>query len=243
MILKDPDGKPRDRVRYPDPWGGARWSQYIYFQLLECGLRIPPTAGSGSGQSPNPVGYNRVYVHVDGPLGYEKWWQQLRAGRVVVTNGPLMKPSVEGELPGYVFQAEAGAKLQFEIGLTLSTREPISYLEIIKNGKVEHSVAFDAYSKSGKLPPVQFDRSGWFLVRAVTDLPKTYRFAMTGPYYVEIGDQRRISRGAVQFFLDWVYERARRIKLADAEQQKAVLGWHRQARDFWQDLLSKVNAE
>ncbi len=243
VIKKDVGGKPRDRIRYPDPWGNAQWSQHIYYQLLECGLRIPPTAGSGSGQSPNPVGYNRVYVHVDGPMTYEKWWQQLRAGRVVVTNGPLLKPSVEGELPGHVFQADAGAKLDFEIGLTLSTREPISYLEIVKNGTVEHSIPFATYSKSGKLPTVHFDRSGWFLVRAVTDLPKTYRFAMTGPYYVEIGYERRISKSAVQFFLDWVYERARQIKLADPQQQKEVLQWHRQARDFWQNLKAKANAE
>ncbi len=57
-----------------------------------------------------------------------------------VTNGPLLKPSVEGELPGHVFQADAGAKLELEIGLTLSTREPISYLEIIKDGHVEHEI-------------------------------------------------------------------------------------------------------
>ena len=203
-INDEADGKPRDRKRYPSYKGNAEWSQEIYFRLLECGLRIPPTAGSGSGESPNPVGYNRVYVHVDGEFTYEKWWQNLRAGQVFVTNGPLMKPSVEGELPGHVFQADAGAKLEFEIGLTLSTREPISYLEIIKDGHVEHEIRFDEYAKSGKLPKLQFDRSGWFLIRAVTDVPKTYRFAMTGPYYVEIGYQRRISKSAAQFFLDWV---------------------------------------
>ena len=82
-----------------------------------------------------------------------------------------------------------------------------------------------------------FDRSGWFLIRAVTDVRKTYRFAMTGPYYVEIGYQRRMSRSAAQFFLDWVYERARQIKLADPQQQREVLQWHRQARDFWKDLV------
>ncbi len=243
VIANEADGRPRDRVRYPDPWGDAQWSQHIYFQLLECGLRIPPTAGSGSGESPNPVGYNRVYVHVDGEFSYEKWWQGLRAGRVFVTNGPLLKPAVEGELPGHVFQAESDAKLDLEIGLSLSTREPISYLEIVKNGKVEHSIPFDQYSKTGQLPKLRFDRSGWFLIRAATDLPKTYRFAMTGPYYVEIGRQRRISKSAAQFFLDWVYQRAKQIKLADPQQQKEVLDWHRRARDFWQDLLSKANAE
>jgi len=243
VISNEKGGRPRDRIRFPDPLGNAQWSQHIYFQLLECGLRIPPSAGSGSGESPNPVGYNRVYVHVDGELPYEKWWREFRAGRVFVTNGPLLKPSVEGELPGHVFQADKDAKLDFEIGLTFSTREPVSYFEIIKNGQVVHSVPFDKYAKSGKLPIVHFDRSGWFLVRAVTDSPKTYRFAMTGPYYVEIGSQRRISKSAVRFFLDWVYERARQIKLDDQGHQKEALRWHRQARDYWQDLLSKASAE
>ena len=77
----------------------------------------------------------------------------------------------------------------------------------------------------------------------MTDLPKTYRFAMTGPYYVEIGGQRRISASAAQFFLDWTYQRARQIKLADPKQQREVLQWHRQARDFWQNLLSKANTD
>lgn len=243
VIPSEKGGRPRDRARYPDPWGNARWSLDIYFRLLECGLRIPPSAGSGSGESPNPVGYNRMYVHVDGDLTYEKWWQGFRDGRVFITNGPLLKPLVNGELPGHVFQAEKDAKLDFEIGLTFSTREPVSYFEIIKNGRVEHSIPFDKYAKSGKLPTLHFEQSGWFLVRAVTDLPKTYRFAMTAPYYVEIGQQRRISKSAVQFFVDWVYERARQIKLDDPKQREEVLRWHRQARDFWLDLLSKANAE
>ena len=86
--------------------------------------------------------------------------------------------------------------MDFEIGLTLSTREPITYMEIIKDGKVEHEIRFDQYAKSGKLPKLKFDRSGWFLVRAVTDLPNTYRFAMTAPYYVQVGYRPRISRRA-----------------------------------------------
>ena len=243
VISSEKGGRPRDQIRFPDPFGNAQWSQHIYFQLLECGLRIPPSAGSGSGDAPNPVGYDRMYVHVDGDMSYEKWWQEFRAGRVFITNGPLLKPLVEGELPGHVFEAEQGGKLDFEIALTFSTREPVSYFEIIKDGQTAYSIPWSEYSKSGRLPIVHFDRSGWFLLRAVTDSPKTYRFAMTAPYYVEIGGQRRISKTAVQFFLDWVYERARQIKLADPEQQKEVLGWHRRARDYWKDLLSKANAE
>jgi hypothetical protein len=95
----------------------------------------------------------------------------------------------------------------------------------------------------GKLPPVKFDKSGWLIVRAVTNQPKTYRFASSGPYYVEIDYQRRVSKAAVQFFLDWVYERARRVKLDNADEQAEILATHKQARDWWQKKLSEANAE
>ncbi len=236
-------GKARDMALFPGPWGNARWSHEIYFRLLECGLRIPPSAGSGSGVSPNPVGYNRVYVHVDGPFSYEKWWEGLRAGRVTITNGPLLRPDVNGELPGHVFRADEGERLVLEPAVTLSTRDKISYMEIVKNGQVERSVRFDDYAKSGRLPPLEFTESGWFLLRAVTDVEKTYRFAMTGPYYVEIGAQPRISKQAGQFFLDWVFERARQIRTADEDQQQETLGFHRQARDYWQNLVNRATVE
>ncbi len=243
VIPHETGGKPRDKIHYPNPFGNPYWSQYIYFQLLECGLRIPPSAGSGSGAAPNPVGYNRMYVHVDGEFSYEKWWQSFRAGAVVITNGPLMRPTVNGELPGHIFTANPGEQLDFEIGLTLSVRDPISYLEIIKNGQLEHSIRFDEYAKSGKLPILHFDQSGWFLIRAVTDVGNTFRFAMTAPYYVEIGYKPLISKKAAQFFLDWVDERAKQIHLDDSQQEQEVREYHRQAREFWQEKVSKANAE
>ena len=85
--------------------------------------------------------------------------------------------------------------------------------------------------------------SGWILIRTVTGNPKTYRFASTGPWYVEVAGQRRISRKAAQFFLDWVYERARRIELPAGEKRDAVLKYHRAARDYWQGLLTQANTD
>ena len=214
----------------------------IYFHLLECGLRIPPSAGSGSGLTPNPPGYNRMYVHVDGELSYEKWWESFRrAGDD--HQRPALAPSVEGEPPGHVFAGEKGQTLEFEIGLTLSTREQITYLEIVKNGQVLHNIRFEEYSKSGKLPKVAFSDSGWFLIRGVAEQPNTYRFAMTAPYFVQFDYQPRISKKAVQFFLDWIVQRARQLNLPDPDRRREVIEYHRKARDFWQALLSRANAE
>jgi hypothetical protein len=237
-------GKPRDMTLYPNPHGNGRWSQDLYYRLLNCGLRIPPSAGSASGVLPNPVGYNRVYVYCGDDFSYENWWEGLRAGRVFVTNGPLLRPRVNGQLPGHVFQAGEGELVELDIALKLATREKIEYLEIIKNGHVHREVRLDEYAKAGgHLPLVTFQESGWCLVRAVTNNEDTYRYASTGPYYVQIGDQPRISRKAAQFFLDWVFERARRLKIEDPDQKAEVLDYHRQARDYWQDLVNRANAE
>jgi hypothetical protein len=237
-------GKPRVVERLPAPLGNGYWSQEIYYHLLNCGLRLPPSAGSASGVLPNPVGYNRVYVHVGSELTHDKWWEGLRAGRCFVTNGPLLRTEVSGKLPGHVFTAPAGQEVELEIKAALTSSDPIRFLEIVRNGQVERRVPFDEWSRTGSLGKLRFGASGWFLVRVIADNDRTFRFASTAPYYVEIGpDNRRISKGSAQFFLDWVRERARRVKLDDAGQRQEVLKYHERAEKFWQQQVAKANAE
>ena len=236
-------GKPRNRTRYPDPRGTARWSEHIYYKLLNCGLRLPPSAASGSGMVTNPIGYNRMYVHVDGPCSEAAWWEAFRAGRVTVTNGPLLRVAIDGHPPGHVFVAEAGDTVRLNIDLKLATRDSGDYLEIVRNGEVDHTVRLDEYAAAGgKLPEMAFETSGWVLVRMVADNSETYRFGSTGPYYVEIGEEPYISRSAAQFFLDWVHERARRIQHDHSEQKKKIIRYHRAARDYWQRLVDESTA-
>jgi hypothetical protein len=235
-------GKPRDIQRLPAPLGNGLWSQQIYYHLLNCGLRIPPSAGSASGVLHNPVGYNRVYAFVGEDFGYDRWWQALKAGRVMVTNGPLIRPIVAGKLPGHVFTAPAGKELDLDAVLNMATRDKVSYLEVIKNGRVELSLRTEDWAKTGTLPALNFKESGWFLIRAIADVEKTFRFASTGPYYVEIGGTRRISKASAQFFLDWVEERRARIDLRDPQQRQAVLKHHDAAHEFWSAMVAKANA-
>ena len=100
-------GRPRDTKRLPPPRGNGFWTQEIYYHILNCGLRIPPSAGSASGVLNNPLGYNRMYVQLDGDLSYPAWWDGLRAGRVFVTNGPLLRVRADGQPPGHVFTGAA----------------------------------------------------------------------------------------------------------------------------------------
>jgi hypothetical protein len=235
-------GKPRDKLAFQGASGNGRWSEAIYYHLLNCGLRIPPTAGSGSGEVANPLGQNRMYVHVDGELTYDKWWESVRAGRVTITNGPLLRPSVEGELPGFVFRAEAGHEVELEVGLSFASRDKVAFIELIKDGRSEYQIRMEEFAKTGTLPSVVFKESGWFVLRAVADVPETYRYAITAPYYVEIGNKPRVSKESAEFFLNWAEERTNALNIEDPQERAAVLKLHEQAKTFWQDLVSRANA-
>ena len=111
MYANEAWGKPRDPNRLPEPLGNGYWTQEIYYHMLNTGLRLPPSAGSASGVLPNPVGYNRVYVHLDDPFTSDAWFRGLSRGRCFVTNGPLLLVTADGELPGDEFKyslAKAG---------------------------------------------------------------------------------------------------------------------------------------
>jgi len=124
---------------------------------------------------------------------------------------------------------------------------PIDYLEIVKNGRAVGEVRLDQLAKSGgRLPPVEFDQSGWFLVRAVTTDRKRYQLATSGPYYVEKGGRPRISRASIQFFLDWIDAAEARLgKLPDLDvaDRNRLLAEQESARQFFADLLSRANAD
>jgi hypothetical protein len=236
-------GRQRDRQRLPDPLGNGTWTQEIYYHALNCGLRIPPSAGSASGVLPNPVGYNRVYVQLDGELSHEKWWDGLKAGRVFVSNGPLLRCRANGEWPGYVFKAQANEAIELELQAKLDLRDLISGIEIVQNGRVVRTIPRAGSKHNGSLGTVRFTESGWFLVRGMAAVPETFRFASTGPFYVEIGSSPRVSKASAQFFLDWVRERAKQIKLEDPGQKDEVLRHHRAAEKFWEGKVATANAE
>ncbi len=226
-------GRARDLAEFPGPQGNGRYSQALYYRALNAGFRIPPSAGSASGVLPNPVGYNRVYVHLDGPLTWEKWWAGLRAGRAFVTNGPLLRVAANGEFPGAVFRSADNAPVEIELTGKLDSRDPIASLELIRNGRIE---------KIDLPARIRFEESGWFLVRAIADVKETFRFASTAPWYVEIGGKPMTPRtGDVRFFLEWTRERAGLVEtaIADAEQRAEALAPLREAEEFWRKRLTE----
>lgn len=236
MFADEAWGRARDRTRLPDPHGNGLWSQEIYYHLLNSGVRLPPSAGSASGVLPNPVGYNRVYVQLPGDLDYDAWWEGLRAGRSFVTNGPLLLVRANEQWPGHEFRLPAAGPLVVELDVQLWSRDRVPSVQVIYNGQVIQEAKIDDQQGGRAKLRLTVPRPGWFLVRAITERPETFRFASTGPFHV-VGPagERQVSRRSTQFFIDWVEQRTGRIEanLPDAAQRRAVLADQQTALDFW----------
>ncbi len=252
MLENEAWGKPRDTGRLPPPRGNGFFTQEIYYHFLNCGFRIPPTAGSASGVLPNPLGYNRVYVHLDEPFTYEGWWKGLAAGRSFVTNGPVLLVEANGRLPGEVFRNPRGNLLRISLDIRVDGNDPLEAVEIIRDGKAMLSLQPESRTGEGQgdlrgwhhPAPFIFEKSGWFLVRAIARVPGTFRFASTAPFYVEIGGKKAIHRADVEYFLRWIGERIDALResrhLSDPVEREAVLQPHLEARRVFEKLLGRA---
>ncbi|MBE6424438.1 MAG: hypothetical protein E7029_00320 [Planctomycetaceae bacterium] len=255
-----PDAAP---MNYRGERGRQQWTEEVYFHLLNTGHRIPPSAGSGSGMSPNALGANRMYVFVDpdeyaanadrtgfqyegANAGFDRkmWWDALKAGRCVVTNGPLLQPWVEGYVPGEVFSFPGGeGELdRLNPSMTLTLQQKAQYIEVIMNGRTILSVPFRNYAETGRLPLLELKESGWFLIRVRVDDPKTYGCVMSAPYYVEVAGRQKVMRKSALFFLNWQKKRMelleKRGAFADKEGQK-LRKLHEFALAYWEQILKK----
>jgi hypothetical protein len=239
-------GRPRDAERLPPPRGNGFYSQEIYYKLLNCGFRLPPSAGSASGVLPNPLGYNRVYVRLEGGFSYDAWWRGLAAGRSFVTNGPLLLVEANGSPPGEVFRGREGQPLRIVLDVRCDAEDPLEAVEVVRDGRVVERLEAGELRGWLRPAPLVFERSGWFLVRAIARVPETFRFASTAPYHVELGGRpRRIHRADVEFFIAWIDERLERLRAGKAEKLEgekleSVLAPHLEARRVFEELLAEA---
>ncbi len=223
----------------------GRWVERIYWNLLESGLRIPPLAGSGDTAGLTPVGYNRLYVTAPSGdssqpgakvLDSDQWWLAAWSGQSVATNGPMLRPTLAGEIPGHIFQARSGDVLELEPELTLSVRDQVDYLEVIHNGRVHYSARLDEFAKAGgRIPPLNVKESGWVTIRVMTMYEDHFRAAISAPWYIDFDNRRRVTEEGVKFFQQWLSEYENRLKQLPESELKRHAPFIRHARSFWKE--------
>lgn len=231
---------PKDRPEYNTVAGMPLWSMDVYYRFLNCGFRLPVSAGSASGVKAAPLGYNRVYVKVDGPFGYAQWFQSLKSGRSFATNGPMLFLTVDGQEPGSTLPGAGPSVAKYRIRAEAQSIRPIDRLEIIHQGRVLHAVRRPD-SRRAWAVDLQADLAvpGWVAARCFERAGRTVRFAHTSPVY--IGEAKGpVPPEDVRFFLDWIdreigfYTREGGFR-SDADREE-MLSFFRSAREVYAGL-------
>ena len=180
--------------------GGHRaWLDYthgMYYTLLNCGLRLPPSAGTANGVHPVPAGFSRVYVHLPDGFSFDAWMKGLAQGRSFVTTGPMLFATADKFNAGHIFERDLSTEAPITLALDVVSEQPLLYGEVIINGVPEQLLrtqntrtdkgAYRSQLSYSFVPK----RSGWFAVRIWESQPDgQVRFAHTAPWYVEVGKQ------------------------------------------------------
>jgi hypothetical protein len=182
---------PIEKPEYATPMGAPLWAMDLYYKFLNCGFKLPVSAGTASGVKPVPLGYDRVYVKLSEGFSYEAWFRALKAGRSFATNGPMLFLTVNGHAPGNSIVLPATTEKSpghLKVHAEVISIGDLERLEIIWKGRVVKTV--EASDKTQTLSTdleVDAQSSGWFAARAFEKSTETVRFAHTSPVYVRVG--------------------------------------------------------
>jgi hypothetical protein len=228
-----------------DEAGWIDWGFQIYYAFLNCGLRMRPTAGTGSGVHPVPLGFGRVYVEVPGEFTYEGWIRGLDAGRSFVTTGPMLFARFNDRPAGTILR-EARPGQTVRVRGTAENLRPLDRVEIIVNGDVVRTVVPanqpgpDGSFVSPYDETVTLAHSAWVAVRCF-DKAKDgrERFAHTAPIHVEIDGPVRPRRREVQHFIERMEHEIQRnqgvLEPAELAEYEHALEFYRQLRTRTRD--------
>lgn len=221
-------------------WGWIDFGFKTYYAFLNCGLKLRPTAGTGSGVHPVPAGFGRVYVEVEEPFTVKRWLDGLNAGRSFVTTGPMLRTQVNGRPDGEGIRSEGPQRLK--ITGRAESAAPLDRIEIIVNGDVRHTLKPDNKPTENKAfiseidQEIMADRTCWVAVRAFEQHPqKRIRFAHGSPIHIEIGGKPiRPKPAEVEYFISRVQ---REIDRNTGVLNAPALEEHQTALRFYKGLL------
>lgn len=139
-----------------------------WYEALNLGIRIGPTAGTDYPCLPSLPGRERFYAKLDGPLDSETWLDAVRRGKTFVTNGPAIELSVEEARPGDELRLMEPGDVQVRGRVRFDPdRDDVVALELIRGGAVEERV--EAATSVGEIrleTTLKIDRTTWLALRA-----------------------------------------------------------------------------
>jgi hypothetical protein len=182
----------------------------LWYRLLNCGFRVPATAGTDvflNRISSYLPGGDRVYVHTGGALTYAGWIDELKAGKSFVTSGPMLAFTVNSEEPGATLKLAEKPKVR--VKATARSQFPLTKAELVHNGKVIATAKLADDKLTATLDQeVTLERGGWLAFRADgPGTPDTLTGALnahTNPVYIEVAGAGYRSAEEAKAFLKWI---------------------------------------
>jgi hypothetical protein len=182
----------------------------IYYAFLNCGFKLSATGGSAMGVMPLPLGYNRTYVKLTGPLTEANFLNAVRQGRTFATSGPMLFITANGKTCGNTIDCSTEKNDSVLIKVELKSINLIDVLELIHNGKVIKKISLEKKNPdpvllenfSFKLKPL---RSGWITARALFRKDNKYlRQAHTSPIYINLDNKPIAFKEDANFMIEWI---------------------------------------
>jgi hypothetical protein len=252
-------GMAADETERQDFWGEDELfhrTNLTYYRFLNCGFRLAATGGSAMGVMAVPLGYNRTYAKLDGPLTEANYLEAIHSGRTFATSGPILILTVNGldcgsEIRYSIFSEEPIlAKAEVRSIQSLNSLELIYNEKVIKKIDLKNVSPSPMFKKSliAEMKPL---RSGWFAARAIFTSPDNHlRQAHTSPVYIVVDGKPAASKADAEYMIHWI---DRLLQVAnkpgryssDTERQevraifkkarKVYEGIARKAVEFWAD--------
>jgi hypothetical protein len=184
---------PAGRVHFIELLQTEYLATRVWYELLDMGFRIAPSAGTDFPCIPSLPGRERVYVGVDGELTRAGYVAGLRAGRTFVTNGPLLELQVDGAgIGGTVRLASPGTvrvvgAIRFD-----PERDVVRSLELVAGGHVIRTA--ETVSEPGRIEivaEVPIEHTTWLALRSIGDkLGEVPILAQPIPAWMQAGIDR-----------------------------------------------------
>lgn len=246
-------------VDYHELVSGAGWAAYdVWHQVLNNGFKMPAVGGEDAISSLHQtaiIGQMRAYAYMEGGLSWDGWLDAIRSGALFVTNGPLVRMTVNDKMIGETIQLGADGGEVLVEGIVESI-VPLDQIELVVNGR---RIPVDTYEKMPSVKgefkarfskSVRIQQSSWITLQASNaqafhPIDDIFPQATTNPIWVMVGDQPVRSAVSAEYFIRWI------DKLSDmaaahpgwrSEAEKThVLSQFKEAQEVYRDRLREAD--
>src|SRR5216117_1852681 len=182
----------------------------LWYRILDCGFRIPATAGTDcflNRINSSAPGWGRCYVRLPNAFDYKTWIDGERAGRSFISNGPMIELSVGDSAPGDTIKLSAPRIVR--VRARGWAQAPLEKLELVYNGRVVANGRPSANKLEFTLDEeLRLDVTGWVAARVsgppVPDFAVGPQQAHANPVYVELAGSNLDSKADAGYFLAWI---------------------------------------